>query len=104
MQELIQKCIGENARIALDQSEYQDRYNALVERFETAKAHFDEVSELVSSKKARLKLVEAFVSELAKHDGLVVEFDERLWFSLVDFATVGADREMRFTFKDGSVI
>ena len=102
--EFIQKCIGENARIALDQSEYQDRYNALVARFETAKARFNEVSELVSSKKARLKLVEAFISELAKHDGLVAEFDEWLWFSLVDFATVGADGEVQITFKDGSEV
>jgi hypothetical protein len=30
--ELIQKCIEENARIALDQTEYQERYNGLVKR------------------------------------------------------------------------
>jgi hypothetical protein len=31
-------------------------------------------------------------------------FDERLWFSLVDFATVYGDDNVRFTFKDGSEI
>lgn len=35
--ELIQKCIGENARVAQNQGEYAKRYDALVGRFETAK-------------------------------------------------------------------
>ena len=38
--ELIQKCIEENARVALDQTEYQKRYDALVERFDKAKNRF----------------------------------------------------------------
>ena len=99
--ELIQKCIEENAKVALDQSEYQERYDGLAVRFEIAKARFEEISELVLDKKARGKLVEAFITELAKQDGLVAEFDERLWFSLVDFATVYSEDDVRFTFKNG---
>lgn len=102
--ELIQKCIGENARTALDQREYQERYEVLVLRFDTAKARFEEVSELVSDKKARCELVEAFTAELARQDGLLTEFDERLWFSLVDFVTVYGEDDVRFTFKDGTEI
>ena len=55
--ELIQKCIEENARVALDQREYQERYEGLVRRFDTAKARFEEVSELASDKKAHGELV-----------------------------------------------
>ena len=102
--ELIQKCIEENARTALDQREYQERYEGLVARFDTAKARFEEVSELVSDKKARGKLVQAFITELDSQDGLVAEFDERLWFNLVDFATVYSENDVRFTFKDGTEI
>ena len=60
--ELIQKCIGENARIAFDQREYQERYNALVERYETAKTRFDEISERVSGNLSRREMVEAFAA------------------------------------------
>jgi len=102
--ELIQKCIEENARVALDQTEYQERYNGLVMRFDTVKARFEEVSELASRKKARGKMVEAFVKELGKQDGLLTAFEERLWFSLVDFATVYGENDVRFTFKDGTEI
>jgi hypothetical protein len=102
--ELIQRCIEENARVALDQTEYQERYEGLVARFDTAKARFGEVSELVSDKKARCKLVEAFTATLRKQDGLLTEFDERLWVSLVDFATVYGEEDVRFMFKDGTEI
>ena len=33
---LIEDCIKENARVALDQAEYEKRYNGLVERFDKA--------------------------------------------------------------------
>jgi hypothetical protein len=68
--ELIQKCIDENAHIALDQAEYQERY-------------------------------EGFVAELGRQDGLIADFDDRLWYSLVDFATVYSENDVRFTFKNG---
>ncbi|MCL1949218.1 MAG: recombinase family protein [Turicibacter sp.] len=102
--ELIQKCIEENARTALDQKEYQERYEGLVARFDTTKARLDEVSELVSDKKARGKLVQAFIDELNVQDGLVTEFDERLWFTLVDYATVYGEDDIRFTFKNGTEV
>ena|GEM_PF-38824 len=99
--DLIQQCIEENARVALDQREYQERYDKLAVRFETAKARFEEVSELALDKKEREKRVEAFIAALAMQDGLIAEFDERLWFALVDFATVYTEDDVRFTFKSG---
>ena len=35
---------------------------------------------------------------------VLTEFDERLWHSMVDFVTVYADNDVRFTFKDGREI
>ncbi|WP_148347936.1 hypothetical protein [Bacillus rubiinfantis] len=99
--ELIQKCIEENARVALDQTEYQERYGGLALWFDTAKARFEEISELASGKKARGVLVEAFIAELGRQDGLITEFDERLWVTLADFATVYSETDARFTFKNG---
>lgn len=48
--EMTQNCIAENARIAQDQGEYQKRYNGLVERYEKAKARFDEVMEAIAER------------------------------------------------------
>ena len=77
--ELIQKCIEENARVALDQKEYQDRYDGLVGRFDTAKARLEEAQGLISDKRSRGKAMEAFTAELQSQDGLIADFDERLW-------------------------
>ena len=43
----------ENARIAQDQGEYQKRYNGLVDRYEKAKARFDEVTEAIAQRSAK---------------------------------------------------
>ena len=102
--ELMQKCIEENARVALDQAEYQERYDGLVSRFDKAKARHDEVTGLISERKSRGEMLAAFIAELQGQDGLITEFDERLWYSLVDFATVHKESDVRFTFKNGTEI
>ena len=102
--ELMHKCIEENASVALDQTKYQERYDGLIARFDTAKAHFEEVTGLISERKARGEMMDAFIAELQKQDGLISEFDERLWYSLVDYATVYRENDVRFTFKNGAEI
>ncbi|MDR1591910.1 MAG: hypothetical protein LBS16_03375, partial [Prevotellaceae bacterium] len=42
------------------------------------------------------------IAELRGQDGLLGEFDERLWHTLVDYATVYSENDVRFTFKDGT--
>ena len=55
-------------------------------------------------KKARLKMTEAFISKLRQQNDMVTEFDEHLWTTLLDFVTVYTDKDVRFTFKDGTEI
>jgi predicted nuclease with TOPRIM domain len=102
--EIIQKCVDENARITQSQDDYLRRYEGLVGRFETAKRRFEEVCDLRSELKARSDMVEAFIDSLKKQDGLVTDFDEQLWYSLVDYATVNSEDDVQFKFKDGTVI
>jgi DNA invertase Pin-like site-specific DNA recombinase len=99
--ELIQKCIAENARVALDQAEYQKRYDALSERYDKAKARLAEVEELLRQTKSRKEMFESFMKRLGRQDGLLTEFSEGLWTALLDFATVYKDGKITFTFKNG---
>ena len=87
--DLIEKCIYENAHVALDQTEYQKRYDSLTTRFNTAKA--------------RLEEIEAFLDTLAQAD-LMEKFDPALWCGLVDHVTIYTKDDVRFTFKDGQEI
>jgi len=101
---LIEQAISENARFTLDQDKYQESYNGLVARFEQAKARHEAVTEEIKDKGFRLSRMKAFLNTLRKQDGLLTEFDEKLWRSLLDYMTVYGKDKMRFLFKDGTEI
>lgn len=102
--EMIQQIIYENAHVALDQTEYQRKYESLTQRFEAAKANLESVTAQIKEKSNRRKNIETFLSELKKHDGILTEFDTMLWHSMVDYVTISSSEEVYFTFKDGSKI
>lgn len=87
----------------LIRTSYTERYNGLVSRYEAVKAQFDEVTQAVSDKADRKKLLEQFLRTVETQEP-VTEFDERLWSSLVDFVTVHSEKDIRVTFKDGTEI
>ena len=102
--EMMQQSIYENAHVALDQTEYQKRYDSLTERFGKAKARFEEVTTAISDKATRQATIEDFLKELQVLNGMVTKFDPMLWVSLVDFITVHSKSDVRITFKDGTEI
>ena len=102
--EMTQNCIAENARIAQDQGEYQKRYNGLVERYEKAKARFDEVTEAIAERSAKGERLAGFIRTLEAQKEPVAEFDERLWGAVVNYVTVGVDGGIKVAFRDGTEI
>ena len=100
----MQQCVNENAHTALDQAEYQKRYDGLVDRFDRTKERLEAVNHAIIERQARREQIERFLAELEKQDGLCTEFDERLWISLVDFVTVFSKEDVRFNFKDETEI
>lgn len=101
--ELMHQCINENAHIALDQADYQKRYNGLTDRFDEAKTRLEAVTGEISNKQARQATIESFLDELKRLDG-VTEFQHALWYSLADFMTVYSKDDVWVTFKDGTEI
>jgi site-specific DNA recombinase len=51
--ELMRKMVQEYARAAQDRTNYQRRYSTLVERFNTAKARLDEVTQTIQQRNAK---------------------------------------------------
>lgn len=104
MANLIQDVINENAHTALDQDEYQRRYNGLVERFDTTKSDLEATTGQIKDKITRHKNLEIFLDELKNQEGLIAEFDPLLWNSLVDYVTVFEKKEVQFIFENGMEI
>ncbi len=101
--ELIEDCINENAHVALDQTEYQKRYDALVARFDKAKARHTEVTDLIAERMARKHQIESYLNELRGRETLA-EFRDTDWLAMVDYITVHSKKDIRVTFKDGTEI
>ena len=84
----MQSAISENSRVALNQSEYEERYSELTERYNTIKARYEELTRKIDGKKAQRELFKGFIRALEKQGTLVEEFDEGLWNSLVQEVVV----------------
>ena len=101
--EMTQSCVAENARVAQNQEEYQKRYDGLVDRYDKTKERYDELDYEIEQKKAQSEKMKIFIQTLKNMDGVITEFDDGLWGSLVDFITIGR-KERTVTFKDGTAI
>jgi len=69
-----------------------------------AKARYDKVARAVTEKEAQNERLAGFIKILKAQDGIIAEFDERIWSSMVDFVTVGRNKEMVVTFRDGTEV
>ncbi|WP_074811776.1 aldo/keto reductase [Selenomonas ruminantium] len=98
---MVEECVAQNARIAQNQAEYQERYNGLVGRYEKTKARLDEVMESIAAKEIQRERLTGFIRTLERQ-GTIAEFDEGLWSSMVECVTVGADGVLTVEFRDGT--
>ena len=92
--------ISENARAASDQDEYLRKYNALAERYESAKAKLDAVNAEIRRKKKQRLEIEAFAKAF-KEAPESAKFDAESWVRLLDHAVVTRDGGITFVFKNG---
>ena len=102
--ERAQCLIAENARVAQNQDEYQERYDAMVGRYNAAKVRYDEVVDAIAAKAAQSERLLEFIRTMKVQEGILAEFDERIWSSMVEFVTVGQGKEITVIFRDGTEI
>ena len=97
---LIRKAVDESARDAIDLTEYENRYNALVARYETAKEKHEAAVREKRSRELRRAQAAAFFAEVEAREGLLAGFDEQLWNCTVESMTVLVGGGFRVRFKD----
>ena len=99
---LVKKIVQENASAPLDQNDYNARYNALIQRYETATTRLTEIDSERLERNAKRANITRFLKILMKQDELITEFDDELWYTTVDSITVFPDGKLKVTFRDGS--
>ncbi len=104
MVELIRRCVNENSSTALDQDEYNTRYNGLVERYEQAKARITELDKKRNGRLIKADAIGGFMFRLRELDQPLEHFDERLWLDVIDSVIVHRDGVLTYRFQDGTEI
>ena len=62
------------------------------------------MAEIKSEKQTKAKAIDRFIAELVKRDRLLAEFDNKLWLTVVENATVQRDGRIVFRLYDGTVV
>lgn len=102
--EMIERCVSENASVAMKQDEYQERYTALTTRYKEAEAA---LNALVAEKKQRIdkaKNIASYMRQLASAEHPIESFDDKLWLLMVSHVVVEKNGELTFVFKDDTKI
>ena len=80
---------------------YLEKYNALVARYETAKAKLEKLQAEKAQREAKAEDIGGFMFELAEYGESLTEFDDRLWLTVIDTVTVHRDGQLAFKFQTG---
>ena len=69
-----------------------------------AKARLEEVTEEISQEQTQRANYEAFLKAFKRLPDQLPEFTLKTWHGLVDYVTVYAEDDIRFTFKNGQEV
>ncbi len=100
----IRKCIAENAHTVIKPEVYQEKYDALAERYDAAKSKLESYQEEILKRRLKRERIETFLTTLQNAKNLVDEFDEGLWNTMVESLTVYSYARVVFLFRDGTTI
>lgn len=95
------RLIEENTRSAHDQEEYQMKHAALVAQYNQACERLAYLQNERSSRMDRQKSIEWFMESFSRREELLEEFDEELFFSVLDSMIVHTDGSVAVRFRDG---
>lgn len=98
--ELTKRCIAENARASLSQTEYNTRYNVLLQRYNTASVNLENLQKTKADRENKADAIGDFIFRVQELDALT-EFDEKLWLTTIEKVTVHTDGRMTFRFQCG---
>lgn len=96
--------IAQNARVAQNQTDYNEKYNALVTRYEETKAQCDTLTTKISQLMVRKRKLERFIESISALPDFYSEFDMPMWAALVGCVTVYSKERIVFTLTSGAEI
>lgn len=102
--ELMKTHIKKNASVAQSQEAYALETERIENRYNAAFEHYTALEAEKEKRNRKSKELKAFIAILKQRPLTVSEWDERLWITLLDTATIHRDGRIVFHFKSGAEI
>ena len=99
--ELVKKLINENSTKPINQDDYIEKYDGYTNRFNKAKGQYTKLQKTMEQRRLKTDIIKEFINKISKLDDLPIEFNEKLWNSVIDTVTVYEDERLVFKFKNG---
>lgn len=101
--QLVANLVSENAIISQDQDKYLDKYNQLSSKYDGIVQEIESLELERLKKSKRNKELQDFMEILDKQEGLLTDFDELLWETMVESITINKENDVVIKFKNGAV-
>ena len=98
---LMQAHIKKNASIAQSQADYATETERIEKRYNDALERYTALEAEKTKRVRKSKELKAFTKTLIQQPLVVAEWNERLWITLLDAATINHDGKIVFRFKSG---
>lgn len=82
---------------------YQEKYKRYSQEYKELEQKLETLTNSLQKKKSQAKSIKEFIQHLSNRD-LVSEFDEKLWYTMVEKVIIASKEEVDFHFKNGVVI
>ncbi|MDO4504463.1 MAG: hypothetical protein Q4B84_04945 [Clostridia bacterium] len=97
---LMKNLIYENSRKAINQDEYNKKYDSYTEKHEKIKNAISKLEEKKQNLKVRREKISLFMDNLRKTGSIISEFNEILWHTMVENVIIHDNKKMEFRFKN----
>lgn len=101
---LVAQLVRDNSSQAQNQDAYNDRYNTYIARYNDLQNQRDALLGIRTDKARKARSMDRFIRELSRRNSLITEFDNCLWFTVLDVATIHEDGTITFRFYDGTEV
>ena len=100
----MKELIEENSKSKIDQTEYNKHYENLKEQYEKNNEKLNKLENTRLEWKVKKQKTVDLLNEIKMQDKLISEFDESLWYALVEKVIVHHDGNMKIEFENGEQI
>ena len=101
---LAQEIVRQNATTTQDQKEYKAKYDALLNRYDTAKSQLEAIKQEKQKCRASKGKIQRFLDLLKSIENPLTAFNEELWQDTVESVIIYSLENISVTFKSGTKI